>query len=132
MRKLISTLATAGLLAGLVTYAHAHIGDKVYLVFEILDDDLVDIDLNDQSIEDWQDVVGPASLKAPDFFPDPSVGEGANYDPADLDYQIWLGWNRTGNHLYAAVERLDNVYMIEQPPTKVGGIEGRTESPYTG
>jgi NAD(P)-dependent dehydrogenase (short-subunit alcohol dehydrogenase family) len=21
---------------------------------------------------------------------------------------------------------------IEQPPTKVGGIEGRTESPYTG
>ena len=93
--------------------AHAHIGEKVFLIFEIPDADLGDLDLFDGDIADWEDVVGDASLTPEDFFADPTVGDGAQYDPADMDYRVWLGWNNTNNRLYLAAERTDNVYINE-------------------
>ncbi|MXW80145.1 MAG: hypothetical protein F4Z57_14400 [Gemmatimonadetes bacterium] len=110
--RLISTfcLMLALVLAGT---AHAHIGEKVFLIFEIPDADLGDIDLFDGDISDWEDVVGDASLTPEDFFADPTVGDGAQYDPADMDYRVWLGWNNTNNRLYLAAERTDNVYINE-------------------
>ena len=94
--RLISTfcLMLAFVLAG---SAHAHIGEKVFLIFEIPDADLGDIDLFDGDISDWEDVVGDASLTPEDFFADPTVGDGAQYNPADMDYRVWLGWNNTGS-----------------------------------
>ena len=110
--RLISTfcLMLAFVLAG---SAHAHIGEKVYLIFEIPDADLEDIDLFDADISDWEDVVGDASLTPADFFADPTVGDGAQYNPADLDYRLWLRWNETNNRLYLAAERIDDVYINE-------------------
>ena len=110
--RLISTfcLMLALVLAGT---AHAHIGEKVFLIFEIPDADLEDIDLFDADISDWEDVVGEASLTPEDFFADPTVGDGASYNPADMDYRLWLGWNETNNRLYLAAERIDDVYINE-------------------
>ena len=101
--RLISTfcLMLTLVLAGT---AHAHIGEKVFLIFEIPDADLGDLDLFDADISDWEDVVGDASLTPADFFADPTVGDGAQYDPADMDYRVWLGWNNTNNRLYLAAE----------------------------
>ena len=110
--RLISTfcLMLAFVLAG---SAHAHIGEKIYLIFEIPDADLEDINLFDADISDWEDVVGDASLGPDDFFADPTVGDGAQYNPADMEYRLWLGWNETNNRLYLAAERLDDVYINE-------------------
>ena len=110
--RLISAfcLMLAFVLAG---SAHAHIGEKVYLIFEISDADLEDINLFDADISDWEDVVGDASLTPEDFFADPTVGDGAQYNPADMDYRLWLGWNETNNRLYLATERIDDVYINE-------------------
>ena len=93
--------------------ANAHIGEKTHLIFEIADGDLQDINLFDADISDWEDVVGPASLKPIDFYADPTVGDGAQYNPADMDYRVWLGWNETHNRLYLAAERIDDVYINE-------------------
>ena len=110
--RLISTFCLM-LAFVLADSAHAHIGEKVYLIFEISDTDLEDINLFDADISDWEDVVGDASLTPEDFFADPTVGEGAQYNPADMDYRLWLGWNETNNRLYLAAERIDDVYINE-------------------
>ena len=89
--------------------SYAHIGDKIYPIYEM---DPSRIDLRDVSIADWEDYVGLPSLVATDFYQDPTVGEGAQYDPTDLDYRIWLGWSVQGTgRLYVAMERIDNVYV---------------------
>jgi hypothetical protein len=101
--------------------ANAHIGEEIFLIFEIADADLGDIEF-DGNIEDWEDTVGPPSLLPADFFADPGVGDGAAYDPADMDYRIWLAWNQTGNHLYFAVDRLDNIYFNEYAGGNPGSV----------
>ena len=87
--RLISTfcLMLALVLAGT---AHAHIGEKVYLIFELSDADLEDIDLFDADISDWEDVVGDASLTPEDFFADPTVGDGPR--TTRLIWTIGSGW----------------------------------------
>jgi len=103
------------------TGASAHIGEKVFLIFEIADADLGDIEF-DGNIEDWEDAVGPPSLLPADMFSDPGVGDGAAYDPADMDYRVWLAWNQTGNHLYFAMDRLDNIYVNEYAGGNPGSV----------
>lgn len=113
MRKSLSVVLALAFGLAMATGASAHIGDKIFLLFEISDADLADIDLRDGSVEDWEDVVGDPNLLPSDFFADPTVGAGAQYDPADMDYRIWLNWNDTGNHLYMATERIDDIYINE-------------------
>ena len=110
--RFISMLCVA-LAVGLVGNANAHIGEQVYLIFEISDADLQDINLFDADITDWEEVVGDASLSPDDFFADPTVGDGASYNPADMDYRVWVGWNESSNRLYLAAERTDDVYINE-------------------
>ena len=73
MRKSLLSLIVAGLMSGT---ASAHIGDNIYLVYEIADADVADLDYTDISVADWEDVVGDPSLIATDFYADPTVGEG--------------------------------------------------------
>jgi hypothetical protein len=113
MKKSLLAVLVIGLVLGLAGGASAHIGDTVWLIFEIADADVVDIDLQDADITDWEDVVGDASLTAADMFADPTVGEGAPYDPADMDYRLWFGWNETASALYGAMERTDDVFVNE-------------------
>ena len=50
------------------------------------------------------------------------MGEGARYDPADLDYRIWLGWNGNSNTLHMAMERVDDVYINEYSGGDLGQL----------
>lgn len=122
MKKLFVALLAISLAVCLTSGVSAHIGGKIYLIYEIADADLGDIDLRDVSIADWENVVGDPSLYATDFYADPTVGDGAQYDPADLDYRIWLSWNQTGNHLYLAMERVDDSYVNEYAGGELGQL----------
>jgi hypothetical protein len=68
--------------------ATAHVGDRIYPIPEISDADLQQFDLHDNSLEDWRRVLLQPSLWAADFFADPTVGDGAPYDPFDMDYRF--------------------------------------------
>ena len=131
-------LVAMGLILGLTSGASAHIGDRIYLLFELSEADLADIDLRDADITDWEDVLGDASLGTTDFVQDPTVGDGAQYDPADLDYRIWLGWNGNLGTIWMGTERIDNSYINEYAGGNLGslwqhdGIEFRIDGDHTG
>ena len=94
------------LVLGLAPAAHAHIGDEVYLFYELLDEDLDRIDLTDGSVEDWLEGPPEPSLTAVDFyFP------YSHYDPGDVDNRFWLGWHRRSGTLWVAMERFDDIYV---------------------
>jgi len=115
-------LVAMGLILGLASGASAHIGDRIYPIFELSEADLADIDLRDADITDWEDVLGDASLVTTDFFQDPTVGYGAQYDPADLDYRIWLGWNGNLGTIWMGMERIDNIYINEYAGGNSGSL----------
>jgi len=121
MRKSFLTVLALALVVGLAGGASAHIGDTIYLLFQIPEEDLADIDLRDVSILDWEDVVGDPSVYATDMYADPTVGDGAQYDPADLDYRIWLGWDAS-NHVWCGMERVDDVYINEYAGGQLGEL----------
>ena len=104
-------LVAMGLILGLTSGASAHIGEQIFLLFEIADEDIGDLDFTDGTVEDWEDVVGDPQLVTTDFYQHPDVGDGAQYDPEDLDYRIWLGWNGNLGTIWFAIERTDNVYF---------------------
>ncbi len=105
MRTCIVPLLTLAPLLGPTSVAHAHIGDEVYLFYELLDEDLHRIDLTDGSVEDWHDVLGEPSLTAAAFYyPD------SHYDPGNVDNRFWLGWHRRSGTLWVAMERFDDIY----------------------
>ena len=91
----------------------AHIGDQIYFIPEITDDALGQLDVRDRNLDDWRAVISGPVLTAAALVPSPDVGEGAPYDPADMDYQIWLGWNNSTNRLYFAMGRTDDVFVHE-------------------
>ena len=115
-------LVAMGLILGLSSSASAHIGDRIYLIFELSEADLADIDLHDADITDWEDVLGDASLVPTDFVQSPDVGYGAQYDPADLDYRIWLGWNGNLGTIWMGTERIDNIYINEYAGGDLNGL----------
>lgn len=96
----------------------AHVGDKVFFIYEITDEDLAHIDLKDGSIEDWETLIGEATISPFDFHT-LDVGDGAEYDPADLDFRLWMGWNGSTHRIYVAMERTDNFYInkFDRSPT---------------
>ena len=81
---------------------------------------------------------GDASLDPTDFYQDPTVGDGAQYDPADLDYRIWLGWNGNLGTIWLGMERIDNTYINEYAGGNLGrlwrhdGIDFMLDGDHTG
>jgi len=104
MKRILLTAFVFGLLLCLISGLHAQ---RVYPFIELTDEDLARIDLHDGSVNDWIDVLGDPALTALDFFPG-SFSE--SYDPADLDFRIWLAWHGATNRLYVAMERADDIY----------------------
>ena len=89
----------------------AHIGDRVYPIIEISDEQIGMIDLHDGFVDEWLDVIGPPTLTGLDF-----IGRlGAEYQPHDLDFRIWIGWNRNSNRVYVAGQFVDDMYVNEFP-----------------
>ena len=106
MRTCLVSLLTLASLLGPASITHAHVGDQVYLFYELLDEDLHQIDLTDGSVDDWYDVLGEPSLTAVDFyFP------YSSYDPGGVDNRFWLGWHRRSGTLWVAMERFDDIYL---------------------
>jgi len=135
MRRSLMLLIAIGLVCGLTGGASAHIGERVFLLFEATEDDLGDIDLRDGTVEDWEDVFGEPSWVPTDLYADPTVGDGAQYDPADLDYRIWAGWSTAG-HIWYAMDRIDNVYFGREydgaSPWNYEAIECMLDGDHTG
>ena len=77
-------------------------------VFELPSSDLPD--LNDGTLEDWEDVLPGASLDHNDFAP-LNVSDGAGIDPGDLAYRAFMAWNSADQRVYFAIERVDDVYI---------------------
>lgn len=95
----------------------AHVGDQRFSIIEVTDDDLSQIDLKDGSVDDWQDIVGDPTLTAQDFVIDERSGSA--YDPADLDFRIWLSWHQPTGRIYVAIEAVDDIDINEY-----SGLEG--------
>jgi hypothetical protein len=91
--------------------AQGHVGHQVFPISELTDTDLAQIDLRDGSVEEWQNIIGEPALTARDFYIDPLAGDGPDYDPADLDFRVWLGWHQPTSRIYVAVESSDNAYI---------------------
>ena len=103
---LVSFVALA---LALASVTHAHIGDEIVPFYELLDEDLDRIDLTDGSVDDWYEVVGEPSLTAVDFVWG-TQSEPAEYDPSNLDFGIWLAWHQGSGTIWAAMERVDDIY----------------------
>ena len=103
--RLIPPLILAALL-GLASGTPAHVGDEIYLFYELRDEDLARIDVTDGSVEDWLEVVGEPSLTASDFF-----WRNHPYDPSEVDFRIWLAWHQGSGTLWIAMERFDDLYF---------------------
>lgn len=104
MKLLIASICTLGL----SMTADAHIGDQVYPVFELSDQDLARIDLRDSSVWDWQTILGPPTFVPRDLH---TSDLGKAHDASEFDYSIWLAWHNSTNRIYVAVERLDDLYF---------------------
>ncbi|MBT4498037.1 MAG: hypothetical protein HOC74_09970 [Gemmatimonadetes bacterium] len=106
-------------LAAVLFTAHGalgHVGDRIYPFFEITDEQLAEIDLHDGSVEDWETIFGEPSLTPLDF--SIYTKPGAQYDPSDFGYRIWLGWNDSTNRIYIALEMVDDLYVNQYDPDK--------------
>lgn len=113
MRKALTGLVMAACVFAFAGRALAHIQveGSPFLIFQLTATELSQINIKDGTTADWESLFDP-SVSAPQFFASPTVGDGAQYDPNDLDFRIWLGWTGgTVPHLYLAIQRVDNVYI---------------------
>ena len=95
--------------------AQAHLGDRIFPIYEISDEDLMEIDVRDGSIEDWEEIVGEPSVHGVESISLPWRGEDLVplYDPSEFDFRIWLGWNDRSNLLLFGIETVDDEYVNE-------------------
>ena len=101
-------LLTAALTIAVASTCMGHLGDRLVPVFEIPDDMIEDIDIHDESIDDWLSVIGEPTLTAAEFAP---FYTGESYDPSDLDFRVWLAWHRMSNRVYAAIHAVDDIFV---------------------
>ena len=95
--------------------AQAHGGDRVYPFYEINDENAIDV--TDGSIKDWEELFGEPSLTSLDFTGFTSYqssGESMDYNPSDLDFRIYLGWNGASDRIYIGVICIDDEYIGEE------------------
>lgn len=108
MKKSLVLLLAGCFAVALSSNASAHIGTKVYPIYELPTSDLPD--LHDGSLTDWEDVLPGASLDQNEFAP-LNVADGAAINPADLAYRAFFAWNSASSHVLMAIERVDDKYV---------------------
>lgn len=89
--------------------SEAHIGDKLYLIYQIPEEKTPD--LHDGSIDDWSGLLPATPLNESDFTLDTTTGDATAIDASDLSYTIYMGWSSAQDKLYMAIDRLDNTYI---------------------
>ena len=105
MKRLYGLLAI-GLILGLTSGASAHIGERVYLLFEMLDEDTGDLDFTDGTVEDWEDVVGEPNFLPTDLYSRSHSGRWCSVRPGGprlshlvgLERHQWHDMVRHGAH----------------------------------
>ena len=107
MKRIPLLVTMACLLTATLCRAHVP-GARLYYIYEFLDQDLPD--LHDGTLDDWEGVLSRPTFTEFSFGP-LEVGDGASMGPPDLAVNVYLGWSGTQNRLYAAIERLDDVYV---------------------
>ncbi len=85
----VLTLASGLVFSGQV---HGHFGDRILPILEITDGMLAQIEL-DGLIDEWPEVYGEPTLTPLDF-------SRYHYDPADLDFRVWLGLHDATDRIY--------------------------------
>ena len=83
---------------------------RIFPIVELTDADVARIDVHDASIDDWLEVSGEPTLTGLDFVP--SIRSDP-YDPADMDFRIWLAWHDPTDRIFVAMERSDDMYANE-------------------
>ena len=96
-------------LAGLLSVADAQESDRIFPILQLTDRDVAEIDVTDGSVGDWEYIAGEPTLTPLDF----AITTFGSYDPADMDFRIWLGWHDATDRVYFAMERVDDVYVNE-------------------
>jgi len=96
--------------------AHGHILGKSFVVYEVTDEHLDQVDLYDGTVGEWEALMGPPSLRArPDWVhPANFYDTGAivtPYSVSDGDWRVWLAWHRSTSRIYVAMERRDDAYV---------------------
>ena len=94
-------------LAGFLSVANAQPPDRIFPIMQLTDRDVAEIDVTDGSVDDWEYIVGEPTLTPLDF----AQTTGRSYDPADMDFRIWLGWHDATDRIFFAMERIDDVYV---------------------
>ena len=110
MRYSLSVVLAIVLIGGSVASSRAQ-QTRVRPFIELTDADLERIDLHDGSVSDWIDVLGDAAAFTALEFIEGYIDHP--YDPADLDFRIWLAWHDGTNRIYVAMERADDFYHNE-------------------
>ena len=98
----------------------AHIGERIFPFYEIVDENLIDV--TDGRIDEWEDLFEEPSLTAlvSLFIPNPAASDlesdapAVQYDPSNLDFRIWLGWNDASEHIYIAAQFVDDRFLRRQ------------------
>ena len=111
---MVIAVTTWALLLGLVSSAHGHMPGKSFVICELPDERLDEVDLHDGSIGEWEALMGAPSLRA---WPDWADSAGhyttatreVPYGVSDGDWRVWLAWNRSTSRVYFAMERRDDV-----------------------
>ena len=104
-RLIVIALAVLSLPIG----TEAHVGDRIYPIPELTDGMLASIDVKDGSVDDWADILGDPALTPLDFSLEINP-DGPEFDPADLSFQIWLGWHRGSNRIAVGIICVDDQY----------------------
>ena len=92
----------------LITFSTGQVqSERLFRFPELTDEMLVQIDLKDGSVEDWEEILGDPTLTPLDFKTPPET----NYDPSSLDFRIWLAWHDATDKLFLAAEFVDDVFL---------------------
>ena len=95
--------------AGFLSVADAQESARIFPIMQLTDRDVAEIDVTDGSVGDWEYIAGEPTLTPLDF----AITTFGSYDPADMDFRIWLGWHDATDRIFFAMERVDDVYVNE-------------------
>jgi hypothetical protein len=102
---------TTGLVLALIMVlagsAAAHMGNRIFQIWELPTADLPD--LHDDTLDDWEEDFPGLPLDYHDFT---SIVVRAQ-EPDDLAFRVFLAWHNASQSLYIAVECLDNQLISE-------------------
>ena len=94
--------------------ATAHTGDRLFAI-PFLPPETLDAIRLDGQVDDWVEVLGEPTFTALDFTPETepaALRSYDRYDPANLDFRVWIGWTEAGR-LWGAAECADDYYFAD-------------------